>query len=385
MTFNLIYLVRVAALLLLIGFAARLIADFATRWSIAWAGRRGTLADVNNRSSHTTPTPRLGGIGIAAGLAAGFVVVAAMLAAPQVMPAELRLTSGNSGWFGWMKFAAFVGATYAAFALGFVDDVKGMGALKKLAAQAVIAIIPPLMGMRIERIHLPGMASVAALPPVAGVALTTAWLLVMMNAVNFMDGINGLAGRFAEIASIGAFLGLVGFDGAETLLPLCAALYGASDGFLKHNVPTAKTFMGDCGSQMIGMFLGLLGIHITQMPMNFPPPFIGFVIIVSLFIFDVLATMIRRGIQGKNLLQAHREHFYQQHLIRNGEDHDRTLFFVDGYLFMLAFVGAIYLHFGFGVHGTTAVLQIPMTILQAVLIIVAGGMLLSYAWGARRS
>ena len=75
-----------------------------------------------------------------------------------------------------MKFAAFVGATYAAFALGFVDDVKGMGALKKLAAQAVIAIIPPLMGMRIERIHLPGMASVAALPPVVSTSTITTGL-----------------------------------------------------------------------------------------------------------------------------------------------------------------------------------------------------------------
>ncbi|MCC6548020.1 undecaprenyl/decaprenyl-phosphate alpha-N-acetylglucosaminyl 1-phosphate transferase [Candidatus Sumerlaeota bacterium] len=382
--FHPVILMRLAGLLLLVGFAARMAADLATRWSIAQARKRNALADVNERSSHADPTPRLGGVGIAAGLLIGFAILALMISGPDGLPLEMKINNDKLHWFGWMQFAAFVIGTYGAFALGLIDDVKGMGALKKLSTQAALALIPPLMGLRIEQIHLPGMTGVLPLPIAASVLLTWTWLLVMMNAVNFMDGINGLAGRFAQITVGAAFLGLVGFARSEAMLPLCAALYGACDGFLKHNSPVAKTFMGDCGSQMIGMYLGLLGVHVTQIPMTYPMPFIGFLIIVSLFVFDVLATMIRRAMRGKNLLKAHREHFYQRHLIANGGDHSRTLFFVDGYLFALAAIGAIYLHFAFGTHGTMAILQIPMTMLQAGLIILAVGTLSAYARNAIR-
>lgn len=367
-------ILRFFVILLVMALIAMATARALTAWSIKLANARNLLAPVNDRSSHRTPTPRIGGIGLTAGLLVAFAILAFMLMQPAPLPAELKLTRNVTGALTWTALAGWVGSLLIAFALGFGDDLKNPHPILKLIGQFVAALIPVLCGLRLTRINLPGVAGHIELPLLLGGSITILWIVILMNAVNFMDGINGLAGRFAQIVAIFTFLATFNFAGAQTILPLAACLYGAAEGFLRYNIPNARTFMGDCGSQPLGLFVALLGIHLSQLPTSPPLASFGFVLIVSPFIFDVLLTILRRATGRRNLLAAHREHLYQRHLVSSGEDHMRTLHFVDNHLFATGALGAFYIHF----CGASPQLQLLVTALT-------GATLLHYAWRALKA
>ncbi|CAN5418989.1 hypothetical protein BH09SUM1_BH09SUM1_12730 [soil metagenome] len=347
-----------------IGAAAFGAAWLLTSASISLAHSRKILADVNDRSSHVAPTPRLGGIGLTAGLFLGFAFCAFQILNASWLPNPVRLIliKHDGGEFyqplTMTALGGFALAVGLAFLLGLWDDLANPPALLKLAGQVIIALSAPLLGMRFEHYRLPGMVGYAPLALPIAVALTTAWILLVMNAVNFMDGINGLAGRFAQVTAVATFLACFNTVGWESMMPLTAALAGAATGFLPFNSPTAKAFLGDCGSQPLGVFVALIGVQLTNLPTALadgslsPPPFIGFVIIISLFLFDVLFTIIKRLLEGKNILHAHREHLYQRYLIAVGGDHTRTLSFVDYTLWITGILGFLLIRFCFSPAST---------------------------------
>ncbi|MCC5875443.1 MAG: undecaprenyl/decaprenyl-phosphate alpha-N-acetylglucosaminyl 1-phosphate transferase [Candidatus Sumerlaeia bacterium] len=321
-----------------IGLVAGAVSWALTGWSIHLAHKRDLLADVNERSSHTTPTPRVGGIGLVGGLLVGFVVLLVMVLAPTILPPILQSHAPE-----FMSVGRWLGLllpVLLAFALGFWDDRSDPPAVAKLAGQALIALIPPLLGIRLQTIVLPFSEAVIHLPMVVSVLVSAAWILLVMNAVNFMDGINGLAGTFGRRVALFLLVATWNFAGWEWMLPLCAALWGASSGFLMWNVPNARTFMGDCGSQPLGVLAALLALHFTSLPTTHPLPFLAAVAIMSIFLFDVILTLIRRSMRGENILKAHREHLYQRYLVTRGEDHRRTLRMVDFHLIATGLLGA---------------------------------------------
>lgn len=321
---------------------ATLVARWLTQRSIVWAEKHRMVAEVDERSSHEAPMPRVGGVGLIGGVLLGFVLLAMMLAAREILP---EIVQPPADALGWLPLAGWFGAVVLAFGLGFWDDRHNVPAVAKLIGQIAIAFVAPLCGLRLTQIHLPGMESPAELAPAAGVVLTAFWVLLMMNAVNFMDGINGLAGRFAQFAAVAVLVAPLNFTGWQTLIPLCAALWGSSEGFLAFNLREAKTFMGDCGSQPLGVMIALLGVHVATLPAIFPLPFLGVLIIVSPFVYDVVYTLVQRAMRGQNLLKAHREHLYQRYLIATGEDHTRTRLFVESHLMTAAIIGALYIRF----------------------------------------
>lgn len=341
------YLVQLLLAAGAVALAAYGVSRFLTGWSISLAERQQLLAEVNERSSHRHPTPRVGGIGLMAGVAVGFVVLAVALAMPQVLPAVLRPVAGAERSLGWLTLGGMAASTALAFALGLWDDRSNPPALVKLAGQVAIAAIPPLCGLRLREFHVPGMAAALPLGPLPGGALAALWILAVMNAVNFMDGINGLAGRFAVWTSVAAGLGVFASAGGETVYPLAAAIIGGAAGFLHYNLPQARTFMGDCGSQPLGALVAMLGLHVTTLPTTYPLPLLGFAAVVSVFLWDVGFTLVRRSLAGKNVLQAHREHLYQRYLIAHAEDHPATLFHVENHLLTTGLAGAAYLRWAF--------------------------------------
>lgn len=328
---------------LAIFFFARSIADLTAAWSIRWAERRNLLAEVNERSSHKAPTPRVGGIGLMAGVCAVFALVAFLMVAGGAVPFGIAISPEE---LDWLPFAGIVFPAALAFALGFFDDQSDPPALLKLGGQLLIAIIPPICGLRVQYFHIPPMTEIAEVPYLLSIALSAGWILLVMNAVNFMDGINGLAGRFAFW--LGGFLFFIGafISGASPLIPLGAGLAGAAHGFLKHNFPTAKTFMGDCGSQPLGFLAAAIGLLAGQFPTTFPITLTAYSLIISVFLFDVLYTLIRRTMQGENLLKAHRSHLYQRHLIATGENHAFTHDFLEMRLIITGFLGTAYVVYG---------------------------------------
>lgn len=338
------------ALILIIGLCASLMARLVTAYSIQLAVSANLMAEVNERSSHDAPTPRLGGIGLVAGLVVGYVVLALMLWVPAQVPQVIEPVLGHRGSMDSAMWGGMVLATLIAFAMGLWDDRSNPHPLIKLTGQMVVAIIPPLLGWRITHLHFPGMHQFYALPDAVAIVLSIIWILFMMNAVNFMDGINGLAGRFGEVVALCVLVSVATISGGETAMVLAVVLYGACNGFLVYNRPAARTFMGDCGSQPLGLIVALLGIHVATIPTTYQLPFLGFLLIVSVFAFDVIYTLLARLLRGENILRPHRDHLYQQFLKSHDENHEATLGFVETKMYITGICGVLYLMIGYEPH-----------------------------------
>lgn len=233
--------------------------------------RRGQslpLDHPNARSLHATPTPRIGGLGVMAGVAAASL---------------------------WLADAALLPVLLAAFALAavsFLDDVRGLPVALRFLAHFVAAAAC-LLAMGLSGWGL-----------VAGV-LAVVW---MTNLYNFMDGADGLAGGMAAIG-FGALALAAWLGGAPGLAAFCAAIAAAALAFLRFNFPPARVFMGDAGSIPLGFLaaaLGIAGARQGVWPWLFP------LLVFSPFIVDASVTLARRGLRGEKIWQAHRSHYYQR-------------------------------------------------------------------------
>lgn len=259
------------------------------------------------RSSHDIPTPRLGGIGIAVPMIMYYLFLGIFLLPLFTDPGDILRS----------YVYALISGGLIMFLTGLWDDFKGLSPLAKLLAQSICAIIPLVSITGDFLVTIPGFDS-----PFISYFVAFAWILFVINAFNFMDGMNGMLGVFTIVVSLFAALFIRGADIGiiQTGLWLIA---GTTAGFLVFNLSPAVTFMGDCGSQFIGYFvaLTLLAIHGSS-PSEYPAA--AFLILLLPFIYDVVYTLLRRLLHGENILKAHRSHLYQRLLIA-GWSHRKTL------------------------------------------------------------
>ncbi len=283
-----------------------------TRVSIGIARRCGVVARPNHRTSHEGIIPRIGGIGIAVPVLLGFAAAWAVAGGGE---AWTKATGAPAGFL-WAVILGGAGA----FGVGLWDDLRTLPAGGKLGLQVILAAVPPLLGVRLGEINLPGFAA-CPLPVWAGSAAAFVWVLFWMNAYNFMDGINGIAGRFGEIVALSLLVMTVGVFPLQAVL--LAFAVGVLFGFLAWNLPEARTFMGDCGSLFLGY---LFSVWTLQLGDGLPAKgsFLAMGVLTLPFSWDVLYTLIRRTVRGENLLQAHRSHLYQR-LMSTGLNHLETL------------------------------------------------------------
>jgi UDP-GlcNAc:undecaprenyl-phosphate/decaprenyl-phosphate GlcNAc-1-phosphate transferase len=262
------------------------------------------LDQPNARSSHQSPVPRSGGIGIVTASVLGAAVLG---------------TVGHPAIFRDPAFPGVIAGGLIAAAGGLADDIRARSFLFKLAAQVAAAAVAMATGLVIDRLYVPGIGPVAL--GVAGPVLTFVWMIGLTNAYNFMDGIDGLAGGTAVVAA--AFLSFAAVAvGAANEATLACTLAVASFGFLIFNLPPARIFMGDVGSQFLGFAFAALGVLIARSDAT------GTLILLTPlllfhFIFDTLVTAGRRWWQGENVTQGHRSHLYQK-LAHSGLGHGRT-------------------------------------------------------------
>ena len=283
--------------------------------------RREILDIPNERSSHTVPVPRGGGLG----LLAPFVAGTAILIVADAVPA--------SGF----AIALPLGTVVLA-ALGFVDDLRSLSAQTRLLVQGVVTAACLWLGdLGLESVDVPGLGGFA----LDGAGWLVAWVLVVgfTNMFNFMDGINGLAGFQTLLGAAGlAALGVQGGD-AELALPL-ALLSGGAVGFLCHNFPRARVFLGDVGSLPVGFALALAVLRVHQgagqdatVPVWLPA------LLIWPFLFDATYTLINRAVRGRSPFRAHRSHVYQRMVVA-GFSHTRvTLLYATG---MLGCAGGVF-------------------------------------------
>ncbi len=259
-----------------------------------WSLRRNVVDVPNERSSHSVPTPRGGGI----------VIVFLVLS---VYAAYVPLSGGELNF-------RFIGGALLVAAVSFVDDFRHVPAPIRLFVQAIAAgLVWQGGGFEI---------GAGSLGQAAGMVVTVGWIVWMTNAYNFMDGIDGIAGVQAVTAGIcWAILGYFGESAALTVLGL--AISSASLGFLVHNWSPAKIFMGDVGAAVLGfVFAAMPFVDASALPKAPSENALKWaaVLAVWLFVFDSVLTLVRRIISLEPVWQAHRRHIYQR-LVQTGMTH----------------------------------------------------------------
>ena len=244
------------------------------------------------RKVHDRPTPKGGGVGIVAAFLVGLLLLYYF--------AE----------FARLAREYFLGVIAAAFAIAFVaflDDLFDWSFKVKLGIQALAALVAVSTGIYVHDYAVPYVGSVYI--GWIGLPLTMAWLLFTTNAVNFIDGLNGLAGGVVLIASafLAAFSALYG----GWFCYAASGLLGAGLlGFLPFNFPRARIFMGDVGSQFCGFVIAVLGVVASR----FDGAELSFLLVPMLLsgvLYDVAFTLVRRFLAGENITQPHRGHLYQ--------------------------------------------------------------------------
>ena len=287
---------------------------------IAW--RIGAIDRPNERSLHSEPTPKLGGLAILLG-----IVVSALLFMP--LGSETR--------------AILIGAAVIA-GVGVIDDVVTLSALPKLLGQAVAASIAVFSGVRLTAFTLPFVGGVdpttvelVTLPLVdtvdLGELLSVIGIVAAANVINFIDGVDGLAAGVCLIAA--ATLSIIALSlGRETAGVLAALTAGASLGFLRHGFPPASSFMGDTGSNLLGYMLAVIAIQ-GALKTNAVVALFFPLIVLAVPILDTGFVVAKRVKYRTPIYRADRWHFHHR-MANIGFSQRRTLAYLYGWTALMA-------------------------------------------------
>ena len=288
----------------------------------------------DNRRMHKKPTPRIGGLAIIF----GFTVATLCFAQP------------SRQLYGTLAGAAIIAV------MGVIDDCKNLPAKLKFVIQIIAALVVVFAGdIKIDAFTNPNFLSdnpYWVLPEWLSVTLTVIWIVFITNAVNFIDGLDGLAAGVSAIMSISlVFISIR--VGEYSIAILGIALMGSCFGFLPFNFNPAKIFMGDTGSTFLGFMLATLsiqGVFKSYAVISFAVP----LLILGLPLFDALFAMIRRILRGQSPMTADRGHLHHR-LVDMGFSQKQTVFI----LYAIS-----------GVLGITAVLLAESGVLRALLLVI---------------
>ena len=235
--------------------------------------------------------PRLGGLAVIS----GFFISVIYLLIVMTLENKINLRQDNN-------IVKLIGFVLGAFIIGitcFIDDVKGVPALIKLAAQVLAALVVIKAGIKIDNINIPFL-NLDNASNWFYILLTLGWIVGITNALNLIDGLDGLSTGISLISCLSLLI-IFALNGSPLLsIVLITALGGALLGFLPYNFNPAKTFIGDTGSNFLGYCLSIisiLGIAKTYTAIVIVAP----LLVLALPILDTLSSIIRRVIKGKSL------------------------------------------------------------------------------------
>lgn len=287
--------------------------------------RFGAVAQIRDRDVHTEVTPRWGGIAIWCSIMLALVIAS-----------QLKLLS--KAFLQDQQIRGIALATTVICLLGVLDDKWGLDAITKLAGQVLAAGI--LVNFGVQLLWLP-LNGVTMLPTSLGQLVTILIILVTINAVNFIDGLDGLAAGIVGIAagSFFAFAYLLSvvynFDRAGAPSLITAIMLGACLGFLPHNSYPARIFMGDSGSMVLGLLLGVAAITLTGQidanaiaSQNFAPTLIPLLLpfaVLAIPLIDLLLAIIRRTRAGRSPFAPDMGHLHHRLLARGHSQRSATL------------------------------------------------------------
>ncbi len=291
----------------------------ATRWRV--------MSPVRDRDVHATPVPRMGGIAMLGGLAAGMLV-------SSQLPLTSRVFVESGDW------RALLSGALAIALLGAADDRWDLDALTKLAGQVFAAGLMALQGVQILWVPLIAEEGVLVLPPSVGIPLTVLLVVLAVNAMNFIDGLDGLAAGIGAIAGASFFIFSYllaveeGLDRATVPTLIAALLVGVCLGFAPHNFYPARLFMGDTGAMLLGLMLAACTITLTGGvdpaaigSTNIGPAVLPLVLPVLAIIVplaDLALAVVRRTSAGRSPFAPDKQHLHHR-LLEIGHSHPRAV------------------------------------------------------------
>ncbi|OIK27628.1 MraY family glycosyltransferase [Streptomyces malaysiense] len=312
----------------------------------------GAMPEIRARDVHREPTPRLGGIAMFFGLCAGLLVAD-------------HLSSLNWVFEKSNEPRALLSGAALIWLIGVLDDKFEIDALIKLGGQMIAAGVMVMQGLTILWLPIPGVGNVA-LTQWQGTLLTVALVVITINAVNFVDGLDGLAAGMVCIATVAFFLYAYrvwvsyGIEAAAPATLFASILMGMCLGFLPHNMHPARIFMGDSGSMLIGLVLAAGAISITGQVdpdvMNLfsgseratvhqmVPVYIPLLMpltIIAIPAADLVLAIVRRTWRGQSPFAADRGHLHHR-LLEIGHSHSRAVLIMYFWSALIAFGALAY-------------------------------------------
>lgn len=321
------------------------IVTFLTTPMIRWiAVRWGAMPEVRDRDVHTIPIPRLGGIGVYIGMCAGVFVARSL---PRL----------QSTFLGTSETTAVLVAGAMICALGALDDRFDLDPLTKLVGQIACAGVLVLMGVQLAFLYIPYTdLGTVSLDPNTSFLLTTLVVVAAVNAMNFIDGLDGLLTGVAVITGLGFFiysywLNREGYgDVFSSPALLTVVLAGAGLGFLPHNFNPARIFLGDSGSMLIGLVLAAAAVSTTSRTDTQSFSTLGTAIpvfwpllmplaILAVPLLDMLLAVIRRTRKGVNPFSTPDKMHLHHRLLEIGHTQRRAVIIMYIWTALLTFVG----------------------------------------------
>ncbi len=260
---------------------------------VAWHFGIIDLPD-QKRKIHCAPVPRLGGAAIFAAVIGAYGILLVV-----------RFSSGAIVWEGLPLVLRLLPALVVVFGTGLIDDIFSLSPRKKLIFEVLAAILAWFGG-----IHISGLEGVSFFGVVVNFICTILWIITCANAINLIDGVDGLAVGVSLFAAFTMLLGAMlnhNFPMALAIVPLVGALLG----FLRYNFSPAKIFLGDCGSLTLGFLLGCYGVlwsekSATLLGMMAP------LLVLAVPLLDVGLAVARRFLRGQPIFRADRDHIHHK-------------------------------------------------------------------------
>lgn len=292
--------------------------------------RTGRVAEIRLRDSHSQPTPRMGGLAMFTGFGAAIFLAAQL---PALTRGFMPVTP---------EMSAVMWAALAIVLVGVADDYLELGALIKLFGQLFAAALMSGLGLTWTLLFIPfGGGTTVVLDQIQSTLLTAFFTVLLINAINFVDGLDGLAAGLGLIAggAILVFSLTVLHDqgGAVSAYPpaiISAALVGMCAGFLPHNFEPSRIFMGDSGSMLIGLLLAAastsasgkinMSLYGTVDMVALMSPILVVIAAVFIPVLDLVWAVIRRLSQGRSPFSADKAHIHHR-LLSLGHTHRRTV------------------------------------------------------------
>lgn len=324
-----------------------------TPYTIRLAKKVGAVDIPNDRRVNKKPMPRLGGLAVIA----GFLVSVIYLVISASIEGKINLLEDNLN----IKLLGILGGMLVLGIVCYIDDVKDIKPLVKLAGQVAAAVIVASSGVLIDNFTIPFKENSFVLNEVFSFILTVGWIVGITNAINLIDGLDGLSSGITLISCLSLVVVFALNESPLIAIILITALAGAIVGFLPYNFNPAKTFIGDVGSNFMGFALAIisiLGVAKTYTAIVLIAP----IMILALPIFDTIWAIIRRIVKSKSIkgvFKADRGHLHHR-LMAKGYTQKQSVLILYGATATLGMTAIILLDSGIWKAASFALLVIAI-------------------------